>query len=581
MFAKLRESVPVLWYGKTPRDNPEISTFRNLVPTILVNDSETILRLFMATVLEKEGISRQFPAPRAMQPITRKCGVGAPGRRARTPQNDGPNIAQNGLWQLLPFFRNPENVLLFKLDILLLTWTFIAGILKEMDQSATTQAYVSGMKESLSLYGNELVNFNTFFSVGYAIGLIPGQVIQTKVRPSYFLPFCEISWGILVTCIAQAPNAQTVYGLRILLGLFSAVFWPTAISLIFNWYKPAELAKRVAFFSVSDAAGGMFISALQGALYTNMNGVHGISGWQWLFIISGTVTIGQGLLGLVVIPDTPALSRALWLTAKEKRIAQERMDSFGANTSKIIPVRVLKDKLRKLVTHPVTYFFLFSFALSAWASRANSYFPLYLEGLEDESGNLRFSTYQVNIIPIGGYALQIVSNLGLNALSDWKQWRWQISIAPPFLLGIVLSVLSAWPSDYKVILVFYFLTYATNAGSPSLLAWMAELLRKEPEARSILVALTVTIVYVGHATIPLRVWRTADSPRYPIGFPLATAFTFSSVVVQVGMLWWQRRYYRDEEEVYSSFVADGEFAKPSDGNAHTKDKGPSTVISEA
>jgi len=322
------------------------------------------------------------------------------------------------------------------------------------------------------------------------------------------------------------------------------VFWPTAISLIFNWYKPEELAKRVAFFSVSDAAGGMFISALQATLYKNMNGVHGISGWQWLFIISGTVTIGQGLLGLVIIPDTPALSRALWLTELEKRIAQNRMASFGANTSNIIPVAVLKEKLRRLIFHPVTYLFLLSFALSAWASRANSYFPLYLEGLKDSTGKIRFSTYQVNVIPIGGYALQIVSNLALNALSDWKHWRWQISMAPPFLLGVVLCVLCAWPSDYKVVLAFYFLTYATNAGSPSLLAWMAEILRKEPEARAILVALTVTIVYVGHATIPLRVWQTKDSPRYPIGFPLATAFTFSSVLVQMGMLWWQRRYLK-------------------------------------
>jgi ACS family pantothenate transporter-like MFS transporter len=54
------------------------------------------------------------------------------------------------------------------------------------------------MREDLSLYGNELVNFNTFFSIGYAIGLIPGQIIQTKIRPSLFLPCCEITWGLLV-----------------------------------------------------------------------------------------------------------------------------------------------------------------------------------------------------------------------------------------------------------------------------------------------------------------------------------------------------------------------------------------------
>jgi hypothetical protein len=207
----------------------------------------------------------------------------------------------------------------------------------------------------------------------------------------------------------------------------------------------------------------------------------------------------------------------------------------------MIPTKVVVQKLRKLIFHPVTYFFLAAFSLQAWANRANSYFTLYLKALEDSSGNLRFSTYQVNVIPMGGYALQILINLGLNALSDWKHWRWQISVAPALLLGIVLSVLSAWPSDWRVIMTFYFLTYATNAGSPSLLAWMAELLKKEPEARSIIVALTVTIVYIGHATIPIRVWRTSDSPRYPIGFPLATAFIFSSIFVQLGMLWWGRR----------------------------------------
>lgn len=82
--------------------------------------------------------------------------------------------------KVIPYFNDPRHVLLFKLDCLLLAWSFLAGIMKEMDQSATTQAYVSGMRESLNLYGNELVEFNTFFSIGYAIGLVPGQLAQTK-----------------------------------------------------------------------------------------------------------------------------------------------------------------------------------------------------------------------------------------------------------------------------------------------------------------------------------------------------------------------------------------------------------------
>lgn len=77
--------------------------------------------------------------------------------------------------------RKRELKLRVKLDCLLLTWTFLAGILKEMDQDATTQAYVTGMREDLSLFGNELVWFQTYFSIAYAIFIVPAQLVQTKV----------------------------------------------------------------------------------------------------------------------------------------------------------------------------------------------------------------------------------------------------------------------------------------------------------------------------------------------------------------------------------------------------------------
>ena len=103
----------------------------------------------------------------------------------------------HGLRRFIPYLRNEENVLRTKLDCFLLLWMFIAGIMKEMDQSATTQAYVSGMKEDLALYGNELNWFQTYFSIAYAIFIVPSQMLQTKLRPSLWLPFAEIAWGVL------------------------------------------------------------------------------------------------------------------------------------------------------------------------------------------------------------------------------------------------------------------------------------------------------------------------------------------------------------------------------------------------
>ncbi|KAI9147325.1 Major facilitator superfamily transporter [Paramyrothecium foliicola] len=465
---------------------------------------------------------------------------------ANDEENDDDGFEVSGTFayiaRFVPWFRKPRHVLLFKVDVMLVLWMFIAGLMKEMDQSATTQAYVSGMRESLKLHGNELVMFNTFFSIGYALGLVPGQLIQTRIRPSLFLPICEVCWGIFVLFTYKAKNAETVYALRFFLGLLSASFWPSLVALLFNWYKPSELAVRLAFCTASDVAGAMFLGILQAALYRDMEGVHSLRGWQWLFIIAGATTISQGLLAFFTIPDSPATTRAFYLTEAEKSLARKRMASFGAKTSTFVSANVLKRKLSHLIVHPITWFFLLAFALSAWAHRANAYFVLYLESIKDADGDRVYSVFQVNVLPLGGYALQIVTNISLNALSDWKHWRWQISIGSLVYYAIILTVLCAWPPNDKVILAFYFLTYSTYAGSSSLMAWMAELMRKEPEARSIIVALTVTIVYVGHATIPLRAFRVADAPRYPIGFPMVTAMAVASIVVQLGFLWWDRRH---------------------------------------
>ncbi|KAL5343790.1 major facilitator superfamily domain-containing protein [Aspergillus crustosus] len=431
---------------------------------------------------------------------------------------------------------NPERVLVLKLDILLLVYAFVAGLTKDMDQSATTQAYVVGMKEALSLYGNELVEFTTYFSIGYALAIVPSQMIQTLIRPSIFLPACEVIWGLLTLTTYAAKNAGTIYTIRFLLGIFESTSWPGLVALIFNWYNLEELGKRLAIFGVSGVVGSMFLGILQAALYKNLNGAGALT------FFSGCITVFWGLLGLLIIPDSPAITRALWLTPAERRLAVTRMEKNQTETSKLIDYKKLFRKARLITCSPLTWLYMFVYLQYAWSQRANSYFLLYLNGLEKADGAPLYSTYTVSLIPLGGYGISIVCNVLLNAISDWKHWRVQIAVAPAILQIIACSVLSAWPDSTPTIMAFYFLTFATVY---SLLEWLGEILRKEPEARSLLVGASVTIVYVGHATIPLRAWRTADSPRYPIGFPLATAFAAGSIIGIMGVYFYIKRYFEE------------------------------------
>lgn len=171
----------------------------------------------------------------------------------------------------------------------------------------------------------------------------------------------------------------------------------------------------------------MFLGILQAALYKNMNGVAGLEGWQWLFIVSGLITIVVGTLGLFIIPDSPAITRALWLTKDERILSRERLAHYGIKTAELIDRRLLWRKVKATVKSPLSWLFAVAYVQWAWSQRANSYFLLFLKGLTNTDGSPRYSTYTVNLLPLGGYAISIVASISLNAISDKFRWRLQIS----------------------------------------------------------------------------------------------------------------------------------------------------------
>jgi ACS family pantothenate transporter-like MFS transporter len=189
--------------------------------------------------------------------------------------------------------------------------------------------------------GSALFLFDPLRKVGYAIFLIPSQVILTKVRPSYWLPALEVCplasglfitrvdstadllglyvceqvlWGVLTALMAVCTSVQPMYALRFFIGVAEASSYPGIICMfviltlvaetaeadvfalsllpsLCSWYTPSELATRVAIFGTSYPAANIFVGFLQTALHESMDGRHGLEGYQWLFIINGTLRI--------------------------------------------------------------------------------------------------------------------------------------------------------------------------------------------------------------------------------------------------------------------------------------------------
>lgn len=190
------------------------------------------------------------------------------------------------IWDYEPDRTKEERAFVFKLDVYLITILSLGYFIKNLDQTNISNAFVSGMKEDLAMNGNQINLIDTAWTVGYVVGQIPSQIILTKVRPSIWVPSCELVWTMLTFTLAAAKTSNHVIIIRFFIGLSESVFYPAAHTVLGAWYKPSELGKRACIFHASSAVAAMFSGYLQAAVYKGLNGVHGFAGWQWLFVSS-------------------------------------------------------------------------------------------------------------------------------------------------------------------------------------------------------------------------------------------------------------------------------------------------------
>ena len=233
------------------------------------------------------------------------------------------------IWDYDPGRSKEEVAFVQRLDFYVLLILSLGYFIKNLDQTNISNAYVSGMKEDLQMNKNELNMIDVAWTCGYVIGQVPSQIILTKVRPSIWIPSCELVWTMLTFCLAAVTTSNHVVAIRFFVGLLESIFYPAAHMILGSWYKPSELAKRACIFHASSAAAGMFSGYLQAGVYKGMNGLHGLPGWKWLFIMDGVISLAVALAGFWLIPDLPENSRAFYLSKEQIELAVKRMDDVG------------------------------------------------------------------------------------------------------------------------------------------------------------------------------------------------------------------------------------------------------------
>ena len=427
-------------------------------------------------------------------------------------------------------YKSPrEKKFVRKVDLFLLTWTTVAYFMKSIDQSNVSNAYVSGMKEALNFQGKDYNWLDTYFKIGYSISLIPSQILMNKVKPAYLLSTFEIIWGVLVALCSIPKSPQGLYPLRFFIGFFEASSWPGIIITLMNYYTKEELATRIGIFQASYYAGNMFSGFLQSAIYKTLNGVHGLEGFEWLFIINGLMTIAVGLSGYFFIPDTPQNGGSkIWMNESDVEIAVERMQRVGRETTR----RFRFKEFYEVFLDWRLWLFLAAYCPKAWCA-AFSYFNLWLKSIAHEDGSRVWSVEQVNLIPIGGNAISMVSVIFWAKVSDLTQ-------SPGYVLGIQLLidffsniVLAIWPSNNGIKYAAFFMIPISDGVTSLLISLLAEVYALSPEKRAIATGAAVVLVYANNAWLTLYLWPANQAPNFKWGYKMSILFVgvsfFSSI----------------------------------------------------
>ncbi|KAK7214696.1 hypothetical protein V2G26_002699 [Clonostachys chloroleuca] len=450
--------------------------------------------------------------------------------------------------------RTPEEKsLIRRLDIFFMTFGCISQVIKYLDQTNINNAYVSGMKEDLQLYGNELNFFSTYFNIAYCVMLIPSQIILTYVRPSFWLPGLEIAWGIITGLMAVTKHANHVYALRVLLGLFESSAWPGMVTLLMYWYTPTELAKRIGFYHSCQALGSMMSGAMQAAITETMDGRHGIAGWRWLFIINAIITIIWGILGIFMMPDVPNKPNplAFWFRKGDGELAMLRLARHGRAESK----RVTWAGIKRTFSGWVVYFIAILYVASVLGTYGNVYFSLFLKSLKNADGTARWTTSQVNAIPIGAYGINVVFVWIWALLSDFIRSRWTLIIAQACIGIITCIIMSIWTSHPEstglaAAYASYFLAFTCLGTAPLIFSWLSDLIPQDPEARTLTVGVAVAAYYAISSWSQVLTWPASQAPHYKYGWQSALALLVLLIIMTCTLRFIDVKYLSPKREEF-------------------------------
>ena len=166
------------------------------------------------------------------------------------------------------------------------------------------------------------------FFVAYFLFEVPSNLALERFGARRWIARIMFSWGLISAAQAWVGGSTSFNVVRFLLGIAEAGFFPGVIFYITLWFPAAYRARIVGWFMFAIPISSVIGSPISGSSL-NMDGVAGMHGWQWLFILEALPALVLTFFVLFYLPDGP--DDAHWLSDEERSWLKTRLDAERRN----------------------------------------------------------------------------------------------------------------------------------------------------------------------------------------------------------------------------------------------------------
>ena len=197
----------------------------------------------------------------------------------------------------------------------LLSLGYLAAYTDRVNISFAAESMNRDLHFSPSVYG---LGAGLFF-ISYALCEVPSNWLLLRFGARRWLARIMLTWGLLAMAMVFVHSRTSFYGMRLLLGVAEAGYFPGAVYFLSLWFPAKERARAISFFYVSLPLASVVMGGVAGALL-RLDGVLGLRGWQWLFLVEGLPAVLLSLGIWFMLSERPRAAK--WLREDEREALQ-------------------------------------------------------------------------------------------------------------------------------------------------------------------------------------------------------------------------------------------------------------------